>query len=362
MKLFFQTNIDQSYIYNNGFLSAFNEIAANVNNPAAVSSSNIIANIFGGASNAITSIGKSTFTSGAWSARPPIRLISATTPNCRGLVSRSITCATSRNFKTCCSATTTDGPNTIPCRFACKGSSSTVRVAANFTWSKSLDNDLSAATGGEGNGFAAPLDSYNEGIDRGRSNFDIPKAFTMTSQYTLPIGKGHMFGGDMPKWANSLFGGWDLGSLWIYESGTPFTVSSGFATGPSTTNTWADYTGSRNIGGIQTNNNGIGPGVYYFTPAQVANFSEPAAGTFGTAGRNTFRGPRFFNVDASLVKRFELMERKYLTFRAEAYNLVNHPDFNNPAVNIGGVISAFGKISSTVNNPRILQMALRFDF
>ncbi len=177
-----------------------------------------------------------------------------------------------------------------------------LRVLANYTWSKSLDNDLSTATGGEGNGFAAPLDSFNEALDRGRSNFDIPQAFTMTSQYTLPIGKGHMFGNNMPHWADTLFGGWDVGSLWIWESGSPFTVSSGRNTGPSTVNTWADYTGSRNIGSVVTTNNGIGPGVYYFTPDQIAAFAEPAAGTIGSSGRNTFRGPRFFNLDASLVE------------------------------------------------------------
>ena len=237
-----------------------------------------------------------------------------------------------------------------------------LRVAANYTWSKSIDNDLSTATGGEGNGFAAPLDSYNEGLQRARSNFDIPHAFTMTSQYTLPIGKGHLLGGNMPKWANALVGGWDVGALWIWESGSPFTVSSGFATGPSTANTWANYTGSRNIGSVTTSNNGIGPGVYYFTPAQIANFSEPVAGDIGNSGRNAFRGPRFFNVDASLVKRFEFMERKYLTFRAEAYNLVNNVNFANPGVNLGGTAISFGRISSVVSNPRIVQLALRLDF
>ncbi len=184
----------------------------------------------------------------------------------------------------------------------------------------------------------------------------------MTSQYTLPVGKGHVFGNNMPHWADTLFGGWDVGSLWIWESGSPFTVSSGRNTGPSTVNTWADYTGSRNIGSVATTNNGIGPGVYYFTPDQIAAFAEPAAGTTGTSGRNTFRGPRFFNLDASLVKRFVLMERKTLTFRAEAYNLLNNVDFANPGVNLGGNAAAFGKISGVVNNPRIVQMALRFDF
>ena len=184
----------------------------------------------------------------------------------------------------------------------------------------------------------------------------------MNAEYTLPIGKGHLIGGNMPKWANALFGGWDLGGIMIWESGTPFTVSSGRETGPSTASTWANYTGSRNIGSVETTNNGIGPGVYYFTPAEVADFSFPAAGFIGSSGRNTFRGPRFFDLDTSLVKRFEFMERKYLTFRAEAYNTVNNVDFNNPAVNLNNPAASFGKISSVVNNPRILQLALRLDF
>ena len=155
----------------------------------------------------------------------------------------------------------------------------------------------------------------------------------------------------MPKWANALAGGWDVGALWIWESGSPFTVSSGFATGPSTANTWANYTGSRNIGSVITSNNGIGPGVYYFTPAQIANFSEPVAGDIGNSGRNAFRGPRFFNVDASLVKRFEFMERKYLTFRAEAYNLVNNVNFANPGVNLGGTAISFRRDQQRSEQP-----------
>ena len=170
-----------------------------------------------------------------------------------------------------------------------------------------------------------------------------------------------MFGNGMPGWANTLIGGWDVGGLWIWESGSPFTVSSGRETGPSTQNTWGDYSGSRNIGGIAKSDNGIGAGVYYFTAAQIADFSFPAAGTIGNSGRNTFRGPGFFNVDMSMVKRFAITERKSVLFRAEAYNLVNHPDFANPQLSLS-TAQTFGRITSTVNNPRIMQMALRFDF
>ena len=370
VKLFFQTNLDQSHIYDNGFLTAFKQIAGNLTNLSAVPVTNPIVSIFGSASAAVSAIGASTFSTGqVGTAANTIDVNNYTKYAASGTSQFYL-----RRFPQFSSVLfgNNDGRseyNSLQVRL--QRQFGALRMAANYTWSKSLDNDLSASTGGEGNGFVAPLDSFNEALDRGRSNFDIPQAFSMTSQYTLPIGKGHRFGDAMPRWANTLFGGWDVGSLWIWESGSPFTVASGRATGPATgttattasvTSTWADYSGSRNIGSVATSNNGIGPGVYYFTPAQIANFSEPAAGTFGTSGRNTFRGPRFFNIDASLVKRFELMENKSITFRAEAYNLINNVDFANPGVNLGGNAVAFGKISSVVNNPRIVQMALRFDF
>uniref|UniRef100_Q020T4 TonB-dependent receptor, plug n=1 Tax=Solibacter usitatus (strain Ellin6076) TaxID=234267 RepID=Q020T4_SOLUE len=361
VKLFFQTNLDQSHIYDNGFLTAFNQIAGNLTNLSAVPVNNPIASVFGSASAAVSAIGSSVFSTGqVGTAANTIDVNNFSRYAAAGIPQNYL-----RRFPQFSTVLlgNNDGRseyNSLQVRL--QRQFGALRVGANYTWSKSIDNDLSTATGGEGNGFAAPLDSFNEALDRGRSNFDIPHAFTMTSQYTLPIGKGHAFGGNMPGWANALVGGWDLGSLWIWESGSPFTVSSGRATGPSTANTWADYTGSRNIGSVMTNNNGIGPGVYYFTPAQIASFSEPAAGSIGNSGRNTFRGPQFFNLDASLVKRFQVMEHKSITFRAEAYNLLNRVDFANPGVNLGGNASAFGKISAVVNNPRIVQMALRFDF
>ena len=361
VKLFQEVNLDQSYIYNNGFLTAFNQIASNLSNLSAVPATNPLVSMFGSAQAAVSAIGASVFSQGqVGTAANTVDVNNYTKYAAAGISEYWL-----RHFPQFSSVLlgNNDGRseyNSLQVRLTRQFAS--LRVSANYTWSKSIDNDQSGITGGEGNGFTAPVDSFNEALVRGRSNFDIPHAFTMSSQYTLPVGKGHMFGGDMPKWANAFIGGWDLGGLMIWESGSPFSVSSGRNTGPSTVNTWANYTGSRNIGGIYENNNGIGPGVYYFTPAEIANFSEPAAGFIGSSGRNTFRGPGFFNIDASLVKRFELAERKYVTFRAEAYNLINHPDFANPSVNFGGVASTFGKISSVVNNPRIMQLALRFDF
>ncbi len=95
--------------------------------------------------------------------------------------------------------------------------------------------------------------------------------------------------------------------------------------------------------------------------AQKALFGYPEAGDIGTAGRNTFRGPRFFNVDASLLKRFRVAEKAAFTFRAEAYNLFNSANFGVPGVSMA-TPTTLGKFSGTIGGARIMQMALRFDF
>jgi hypothetical protein len=116
-----------------------------------------------------------------------------------------------------------------------------------------------------------------------------------------------------------------------------------------------------------------GSGVFWFTPAQVSGFTFPASGEIGTSGRNAFRGPRFFNVDTSLVKRFRFKERGATSLRAEAYNVFNNPNFANPDSTLLNPAS-FGRISATVSGtpgapaggtsggPRILQLALRYEF
>jgi hypothetical protein len=227
-------------------------------------------------------------------------------------------------------------------------------LRANYTFSKSIDN-VSA----EGNGISDTIDNFNLNLNRARADFDRPHVFNFQGTYTLPIGYGHFLAGTAPRWVNTLIGGWDLGGLAIWESGSPMTASSGRYTALSYgVTSWDNYSGgSRNIGAIQRK----GDGVYFIDPSLISQFTYPGVADFGNAGRNTFRGPRFFNVDASLVKSFAIMEPKRIVFRAEAYNLFNNVDFANPSLAIA-TPTTFGKISGVVNNPRLLQGALRFDW
>ena len=106
----------------------------------------------------------------------------------------------------------------------------------------------------------------------------------------------------------------------------------------------------------------------------------PFGTDIGNVGRNVLRGPRQTNVDFSVIKRFPFGESRNIEFRAEFFNLFNHVNFANPISNFNAVQSSggsldsntgqitnnkpgdFGRIISTSNNPRLIQLALKFSF
>jgi hypothetical protein len=85
---------------------------------------------------------------------------------------------------------------------------------------------------------------------------------------------------------------------------------------------------------------------------------------FGNLGRNTFRGPSQQNWDFSLIKNFKITERQSLRFTADFFNIWNHTNFSNPVLTDVEAIGAgpFGKITSTVGTPRLIQFSLRYAF
>jgi len=359
VKLFLNRDINQPDVYGSGFLAGFNEIRANLTTPANVSATNPLVRIFGSAHTAISSIGASNFTNGAvgTAANTVDRNNFAKYP------AAGISDFYLRKFPQYNQVIlgTNGGRNYYDSlQVSIRRNTGALKVTANYTFSKSLDN-ISA----EGNGYTAPVDSYNLSINKGVSDFNHTHTFNSTAIYTLPIGKGKRYGSNLPRYADSIIGGWDLGALTVWQSGTPFSISSQRTTGPSANiNTYATYSGTDyHLGDIDRRGNG----VYYFSPDQVAKFGFPVAGTFGNSGRNVFTGPRFFNVDFSLVKSFKITERQGFNIRIEAYNLFNNPNFALPGTNLN-TISTFGKISSTLgsqnnsNSARVMQVSLRYDF
>ncbi|MCU1310744.1 MAG: hypothetical protein JWO20_1869 [Candidatus Angelobacter sp.] len=238
-------------------------------------------------------------------------------------------------------------------------SAGALRLVGNYTYSHSIDNITV-----DPNGFTSPIDNYNPGLNKGSGDFDHRHSFNASVSYTLPFGRGQHFGSNMPRWLDEIVGGWDIGSLIILQDGTLFTVSAQRATFNNDANSRANYTGDVHAGSVQYQPDGS---VFFFTPTDLANFGFPVAGSIGTSGRNAFRGPHFTNVDSSLVKAFKITERQKVSFRAEAYNLFNHPNFGGMNTNIT-TPATFGKFSSTLGSSgggtgaRTMQVTLRYDF
>jgi len=347
VKLFMDLDLNQPRVYDD-FLGAFRELQAL---RAGAPASNTLARIFGSPAAAISAIGASIIDQGA--------VGRAADSIDRTYYARYAQAGVSdfylRNFPQFVQVIVgnNDGRSYYDSfQLSLRRQAGALKFVANYTFSKSMDN-ISA----EGVGFTSPIDNFNVRLNRARGDFDIPHAFNSAFIYTLPLGRGRRFGGSVPGWADSAVGGWDIGLLTIWQSGRVVTYLSGLATGPTTSSSFADYSGDRNAGRVMRK----GDGVYWLTAEEKGRFSVPAAGEIGTGGRNAFRGPRFFNIDMSLVKKFRITERHSVSFRAEAYNLFNNANFGAPNANLATPAS-FGKLSSAVGNARILQTALRYEF
>ena len=355
LKLFFNQDLNQVRM-TPGFINDVKEIANNLTTLSNVSPNNVLVKIFGSASAAVTGLNSSNFQTNQ------IRNITDALDqsNNAKYAAAGLPQTYLRNYPQFFQLYygTNAGLSWYnSLQVSLRHQTKSIRLFANYTFSKSLDN-----TGAEGNGSTDPIDSFNLNLNKGRSDWDRAHVVNLQGSYTLPVGKGHAIGGNMPRWANTLIGGWDLGGLWIWESGAAITAGSGRYTNVSyNTASWLNYSGTRDIGSVSRQVANY-DGVYFFDPnVNFSKFTYPGMADYGNAGRNTFRGPHFFNVDASLVKTFALTERKKMIFRAEAYNLLNNVNFGNPSFSLTNAQS-FGKISNVVSNPRLLQGALRFEW
>ena len=238
----------------------------------------------------------------------------------------------------------------------------------NYTLAKSIDLTSSAESDGGNGSYAILLNPYNSALNKAVSDFDIRHSVNGFLVYQLPIGKGQRFGSNLPKLANALVGGWQVGSVYNITSGLPRSVNnsgswptnwnySGFATAigtPPGSSTTKNAPGLAGVGG---------PNIFADpTPARAA-FDYSYAGQVGS--RNVIRGDGFFSLDMSLAKRFVMpwKETHSLQFRGEVFNVPNSVrfDVNTASLDVGNT-GTFGKYSSTLTNPRVMQFGLRYDF
>lgn len=228
--------------------------------------------------------------------------------------------------------------------------SNNVAFTAAYTWSRSID--YVSNNGMFGNHLILEL---NKAV----SDFDRKHSFTLSHTVELPFGRGQKY---LSKGlAATILGGWQANGIFQAFSGRPFSVTMSNAQlngGPSNTQR-PDQLRYPTISG------NVGPGTQWF---DVTAFATPTPNRFGTAGRNTLRGPGLVNYDFSIFKSFAITENKRIEFRTELYNLTNTPHFNQPAGNFSTPAS-FGAITSTIGvngvaggGEREVQFALRFLF
>ncbi len=210
-----------------------------------------------------------------------------------------------------------------------------------------------------------PQDSNNFKAERGNGSGDIRHNVSFNTMYELPFGHGKRLLDSANGAVERLVGGWSVAALGILRSGVAATVHG--------TNTFGngDFTNQRpnRVVGVSQYGSGSGPDNFL----NGAAYSMPAAGTFGNLGRSTFYGPSYKQIDFSVLKKTRLTEKKNLEFRAEFFNLFNHPNFDEPnsfwgTDGSGKVFSSFGQIFNTlgrtlgVGTSRQIQLALRFNY
>ena len=157
-------------------------------------------------------------------------------------------------------------------------------------------------------------------------------------------------------WRSALINNWELAPIIRWTSGARFSVTSGQDNSETA------------LGTDRPNWNGLPPYLNThplssstLNPSwfDVTKFSENAQGTYGNLARNAFVGPKYFNIDTALSRSFPLHEQLAMTLRLEAFNVLNHPNFNNPSVNLNS--GSFGRITGA-QAARIFQGAIKVNF
>lgn len=230
-------------------------------------------------------------------------------------------------------------------------------VDASYWWSKSIDlgaDYTNTAYGRDSRNSRSPSEFEVHQTMRGLSNFDQPHAFLINAAYLTPSNRtGNRI-------VDGIVGGWQMTSVMLIKSGSPFTLRTG-----------SDSPGFGNVDGASSDRpNVVDPSVLLRTlnnpdtsramlPREAFGF--PTVDQFaGNLGRNTFRKDGVWNVNVSLSRRFPLRGDMSMEFRAESLNFFNHPQFAQPGRSLNDV--NFGEITNTLNDGRAFQFTLNLNF
>jgi hypothetical protein len=275
---------------------------------------------------------------------------------------------------------------------------------ANWTYSKGLSNNLGyyGASGGAGDAQSPYWqDAYNGGADYGPTYFDAKHNVSISGIYELPFGRGRQFGSGMNRIEDEVVGGWKASTIMSFHTGFPITVNSNayYSTAVNARAARANHLRPlKVVGRTETNWFGTDPSALpcFNNPTNdttrtsftrndngICAYGEQLSTGFGNASVGSERDPSYQQVDLALSKDFAVTEGTHAEFRADFLNAFNMVSLAPPAntaspagftpTNCGigpglsgtactTAVDGFGQISNTVNEPRNIQLALKFVF
>ncbi len=232
----------------------------------------------------------------------------------------------------------------------------------SYTWSRSLD-ETSGSSGSEV--FELWLltnDQRNPRGDYGLTDFDRTHRGVFNLTYTTPAFA------NMPTLVRHAISGWQASGIFVAQSGTPITIlddNAGAVYGNYPFENRAQFSGTARpstSGSLYSRVIGqyLNPAAFTSAP-EAPNGTSPADTDFGNSGVGLVRGPGQRNIDMAIERTIPIVESQSLHFRAEFFNLTNSSNFANPNNTVSSGAS-FGIITATSNNPRIIQLALKYQF
>jgi hypothetical protein len=233
---------------------------------------------------------------------------------------------------------------------------------ANYTFSKVLDLNSGLLSSEASNEQQDLYNFYNQKLSKGPAAFDLRHQFNFNFSAELPFGRDRALLKNAGRVVDVVLGGWQVNGILGVQTGFPFTPEAGNTiTGNGDTHAVDLPNVNPNFSGPLYSSRSI---TQYFNPAA---FLEPLPGTYGNAGRGQYTEPGLINMDMSIFKKFAITEHKNLEFRAEAFNLANHPNLGRPNPNVfnstGTAISpTAGTITNLAGTNRQIQFGLKFLF
>jgi Carboxypeptidase regulatory-like domain len=254
-----------------------------------------------------------------------------------------------------------------------------LQYQGSYTWSRNLDTAATSfASGVVSLNAGGPQNPFNMRAEKGLSPIDPRHQFSSNVTYDLPFAK------NTQGIVKAIASGWQSNLIVTLRAGVPFNITSGYTGTDGLGRSRSGFTQGTNAAdrpslapgakihtsGTTAGCQGVAPGTKLGTPSlwfDPCVFILPPVGTFGNLAKNAVIGPGLADVDFAMRKQFNITERTNLQFRAEAFNLFNHPNFGNMIVPVfsgstGARNGSAGRIIDTSTTSRQIQFALRLTF